>query len=39
MEYLEHARIAVTPEYVTGYSVADFDFANVSLSQFRLSAR
>lgn len=39
MEYLDHARIAVTPEYVTGYSVADFDFANVSLSQFRLPAR
>jgi hypothetical protein len=34
MEHLAHARIGVTPEVVTGYSVTNFDISNVPLSKY-----
>lgn len=34
MEYLDHARIAVTPELPTGYAVVNFDLGEVALSKY-----
>src|ERR1017187_9151805 len=39
MEYLANARIAVTPEFVTGYAVVDFDFPDVLLSKYLIEPR
>jgi hypothetical protein len=39
MEYLANARIAVTPEFVTGYAVVNFDFPDVVLSKYWVEPR
>ena len=39
MEYLANARIAVRPEFVTGYAVVDFDFPDVLLSKYLIEPR
>ena len=39
MEYLANARIAVTPEFVTGYAVVNFDFPDVLLSKYLVEPR
>ena len=39
MEYLANARIAVRPEFVTGYAVVDFDFPDVLLSKYSIEPR
>jgi len=39
MEYLANARIAVMPEFVTGYAVVNFDFPDVVLSKYWVEPR
>jgi hypothetical protein len=39
MEHLANARIAVTPEFVTGYSVVNFDFPDIPLSKYWIEPR
>ena len=39
MEHLANARIAVTPEFVTGYSVVNFDLPDVPLSKYWIEPR
>jgi hypothetical protein len=39
MEHLANARIAITPEFATGYSIVDFDFPDLPLSQYWVEPR
>jgi hypothetical protein len=39
MEYLANARIAVMPEFSTGYAVVNFDFPDVVLSKYLVEPR
>lgn len=39
MEHLANARIGVTPEFVTGHSVLNFDLPDISLSKYWIEPR
>jgi hypothetical protein len=38
LEHIDRARIGITPEMTTGYTVVDFDFRDVSLSDYYVTS-